>query len=119
LFAAEEEKIPDLEKYKEMEMLRKGIITGIAGSVLSEILCRSMVGFALLTPAIAVVPDPEAAIQLIQALNKLYRLGADVKELQQSADEIRKHMEEVAQQVEGMRKSPPQLGAPGYERMYA
>jgi uncharacterized protein len=119
LFAAEEEKIPDLEKYKEMEMLRKGIITGIAGSVLSETLCRSMVGFALLTPAIAVVPDPEAAIQLIQALNKLYRLGVDVKGLQQSADEIRKHMEEVAQQVEGMRKSPPQLGAPGYERMYA
>lgn len=119
LFVAEEEKITDLQKYKEMEMLNKGIITGIAGSVLAETLCRSMVGFALLTPAIAVVPDPEGAIQLIQALNKMYRMGIVVKELQESADEIRKHMEQVAQQVDGMRKSPPQLGAPGFERMYA
>lgn len=119
LFVAEEEKIADLEKYKEMEMLKKGIITGIAGSVLAETLCRSMVGFALLTPAIAVVPDPDGAIQLIQALNKLYRLGVDVKELQESAEEIRKHLEDVAHQVDGMRRSPPQIGAPGYERMYA
>jgi uncharacterized protein len=119
LFVAEEEKIAELQKFKDMEMLNKGIITGIAGSVLAETLCRSVVGFALLTPAIAVVPDPEAAIQLIQALNKLYRLGIDFKDLQESADEVRKHMEQVAQQVEGMRKTPAQHGVPGYERMYA
>ncbi len=119
LFVAEEEKIPELQKFKDMEMLNKGIITGIAGSVLAETLCRSVVGFALLTPAIAEVPDPDAAIQLIQALNKLYRMGIDVKDLQASAEEVRKHMEQVAQQVEGMRKSPQQRGVPGYERMYA
>ena len=119
LYAAEEEKIVELQKYKSLEMLKKGIITGVAGSLLSETLCRSMVGFALLTPAIAVVPDPDGAVQLIDALNKLYKLGVDTKELKESGEEIRKRLEEMAQQVDGMRKTQPQLGAPGYERMYA
>ena len=38
LFAAEEEKIAELEKTENMEILDKGIITGIAGSILSETL---------------------------------------------------------------------------------
>ena len=119
LYAAEEEKIADLVKDEKMEILAKGIITGIAGSILSETLCRPMVGFALLTPAIAVVPDPEGAIQLIQALNRLYGVGVEVKELQESAENIRKKMEEMAQQVEGMRQQMPGTPSRGYERMFA
>ena len=119
LYAAEEEKIADLVKDEKMEILTKGIITGIAGSILSETLCRPMVGFALLTPAIAVVPDPEGAIQLIQALNRLYDVGVKVEELQESAENIRKKMEEMAQQVEGMRQQMPGAPGRGFERMYA
>jgi uncharacterized protein len=118
LYAAEEEKISDLAEDDTMEILTKGIITGIAGSILSETLCREMVGFALLTPAIAMVPDPEGAVQLLQALNRLYDVGVDVKELTESAAEIRRKMEEMAQQVDGMRRQQPS-GRPGYERMYA
>jgi uncharacterized protein len=119
LFAAEEEKISELEEDDTMEILTKGIITGIAGSILSETLCREMVGFALLTPAIAMVPDPEGAIQLLEALNRLYKVGVDVTELKESATEIRRKMEEMAQQVDGMRRQQPGAGRPGYERMYA
>ncbi|MFX1579012.1 MAG: proteasome assembly chaperone family protein [Promethearchaeota archaeon] len=119
LYAAEEEKLADLEEDESMEILTKGIITGIAGSILSETLCRDMVGFALLTPAIAMVPDPEGAVQLLQALNRLYKVNVDVTELQESASEIRKKMEEMAQQVEGLRRQQPGPGRPGYERMYA
>jgi uncharacterized protein len=57
LFAAEEEKVAELESDEHLEILQKGVISGIAGSILTETLCRAMVGFALLTPAIAVVPD--------------------------------------------------------------
>ncbi|MFW9963760.1 MAG: PAC2 family protein, partial [Candidatus Sifarchaeia archaeon] len=102
-----------------MEILTKGIITGIAGSILSETLCRDMVGFALLTPAIAMVPDPEGAVQLLDALNRLYKVDVDVSELKESATEIRKKMEDMAQQVEGLRRQQPSAGRPGYERMYA
>ncbi|MHA2359782.1 MAG: proteasome assembly chaperone family protein [Candidatus Thorarchaeota archaeon] len=120
LFAAEEEKISDLAEDDTMEILTKGIITGIAGSILSETLCREMVGFALLTPAIAMVPDPEGAIQLLEALNRLYKVDVDVTELKESAAEISRKMEEMAQQVDGMRQQQqPGRGRPGYERMYA
>lgn len=118
LFAAEEEKIPDLVKDDQMEILTKGVITGIPGSILSETLCRSMVGFALLTPAIAMIPDPEGAIQILEALNRLYKLGVDLKELSESAEDIRKKMEEMAQQVHGMRGRAG-AGQPGYDGMYA
>ena len=119
LYAAEEEKIADLSKIETMEILDKGIITGIAGSILSETLCRSMVGFALLTPAITVIPDPGAAQQLLEALNSLYDLKIDLKELMEGSEIIRRKMEEMAQQVDGMQRK--QAGPPGqqYQRMYA
>ncbi len=119
LFAAEEEKLGELKKDDSMEILTKGIITGIAGSILSETLCRDMVGFALLTPAIAMVPDPEGAIQLLEALNRLYHVNVDISELKESAAEIRKKMEEMAQQVDGMRRPQPGTERPRYDRMYA
>ncbi|MFW9799975.1 MAG: proteasome assembly chaperone family protein [Candidatus Thorarchaeota archaeon] len=119
LYAAEEEKIAELGKDEKMEILQKGIITGIAGSILSETLCREMVGFALLTPAIPVMPDPEGAIQLLEAVDRLYKIGIDVDELKKSAEQVRRKMEEVAQQVEGIRRKQPSISQRGYERMYA
>ncbi|MFW9810419.1 MAG: proteasome assembly chaperone family protein [Candidatus Thorarchaeota archaeon] len=119
LYAAEEEKINELAKDETMEILSKGIITGIAGSILSETLCREMVGFALLTPAIAMVPDPAGAVQLLEALNRLYKVDVNVTDLKESAAEIKSKMEEMAQQVEGMRRQQQGAGRPGYERMYA
>ena len=117
LYASEEEKLKDLEADSEMEMLQKGIITGIAGSILSETLCRSMIGFALLTPAIIMIPDPEGAVKLLSALNRLYKVGVKLEQLQESGDKIRKQMGEVAETVEGMRRG--QVARKGYERMFA
>ncbi len=119
LFAAEEEKIADLTKNEDMEILDKGIITGIAGSILSETLCRSMIGFALLTPAITVVPDPGAAEQLLEALNQLYDLKVDLTELKEGEEVIRKKMEEMAHQVDGMQRKQAAVGGRAFERMYA
>ena len=119
LFAAEEEKVSELAKSDKMEILDKGIITGIAGSILAETLCRDMIGFALLTPAITVVPDPGGAQQLLEALNQLYDLKINLTELKEGSEIIRKKMEEMAQQVDGMQRQ--QAGTPGrkYERMYS
>jgi len=119
LYAAEEEKIPELAKNDKMEILDKGIITGIAGSILSETLCREMVGFALLTPAISVVPDPGGAEQLLEALNQMYNLNIDLTELREGSEIIRKKMEEMAQQVDGMQQKQAAVGGRQYERMYA
>ena len=109
----------DLEKDESMDVLKKGIIGGIAGSILSETLCRDMVGFALLTPAVAIVPDPDGAIQLLHALNRLYNTNVDVSGLAEDAEQIKRKMEEMAQEVEGMRRKQPSTSRPGFERMYA
>ena len=120
LFAAEEEKIGELAKNEQMQILDKGIITGIAGSILAETLCRDMIGFALLTPAITVVPDPGGAQQLLEALNQLYKLNIDLTELMEGSEIIRKKMEEMAQQVDGMQKQQAATsGGRKYERMYS
>ncbi|MBD3406651.1 MAG: proteasome assembly chaperone family protein [Candidatus Lokiarchaeota archaeon] len=118
LYAAEEEKIADLEEDEHMELFKKGIITGIAGSILSETLCREMVGFALLTPAIPMMPDPEGAIQLLHALSRMYDVKVDTTELQESADQIKKKLGEVAHQVDGMRRSRSAPSRSGYDRIY-
>lgn len=119
LYAAEREKLAELKEDDGMEILKKGIITGIAGSILSETLCRDMVGFALLTPAIATIPDPEGAIQLLEALNRLYNVGVQLTELQESADKIRVKLTDMAEQVDGMRRGQPRAPGKSYERMYA
>ncbi len=119
LFAAEEEKVGELAKSDKMEILDKGIITGIAGSILVETLCRDMIGFALLTPAITVIPDPGGAQQLLEALNQLYDLKIDLKELVEGSEIIRRKMEEMAKQVDGIQQKQAGTGRRGYERMYA
>ena len=58
-------------------------------------------------------------MQLLEALNRLYKVDVDVAELKESAAEIRKKMEDMAAQVDGLRKQQPSAGRPGYERMYA
>ena len=119
LYAAEEEKIAELEEDEHMEILQKGIITGIAGSILSETLCRRIIGFALLTPALTMIPDPEGAVQLLEALNRLYKVGVDVSELVSSAQKIREKMSDMAAQVDGMRRGHPGAKRQGYDRMFA
>ncbi|MBS3793851.1 MAG: proteasome assembly chaperone family protein [Candidatus Thorarchaeota archaeon] len=119
LYATEEEKLQEFEADDNIAMLQKGIITGIAGSILSETLCRPMVGFAFLTPAIAVVPDPEAAALLLETLNRHYEIDIDTADLKESAENIRKKMREMAEQVEGMRRKQPGVEHPGFDRIYA
>lgn len=119
LYAAEEEKVSDLAKNANLEILDKGIITGIAGSILAETLCRDMIGFALLTPAITIVPDPGGAQQLLETLNQLYDLKINLTELIEGSEIIRRKMEEMAKQVDGMQQKQAGAGRRGYERMYA
>jgi uncharacterized protein len=100
-------------KEKGFELLRKGVIFGIAGAILSESLTRRIVGTAILTQAMATIPDPEGAADLIEALNKSHGLRVDTDELVAGASEIKERMREIAESYE---KTAP--GAES-ERMYA
>jgi len=83
-----------------INMLRKGIIYGIAGAILSECLTRKIGGTAILTPAMATIPDPEGAAVLIEALNKSHGLKIDTADLIAGANEIREKLKEIAENYE-------------------
>lgn len=97
---------------KGIELLKKGIIVGITGAILNECLSRKIEGTALLTPAMAPIPDPEGAATLIEALNKSYGLKIDTSELIAGAKEIKEKLKEIAQQYE-------KTATPEPDRMYA
>jgi uncharacterized protein len=112
---AEPEKIKECKK-KGIKMMSRGVIGGIAGSILNECLTRKITGVAFLTPAIAFAPDPEGAVALIEAINKVYGLEVDTKELLEKAEEIKKKLKELADRHRKMRKAEEKRGAP--EEMY-
>lgn len=89
-----------LFKEKGIETLRKGIIFGVVGAILSECLTRKIAGTAILTPAMATIPDPEGAATLIEALNKSHGLGIDTSDLIAGANEIREKLKEIAESYE-------------------
>lgn len=119
LYATEEEKMAEFENVEELEILQKGVITGIAGSILKETLTRKMIGFTFLTPAVSVVPDPKGAIKLLHVVDKLYDIDIDTSELEESAEQIKQKMREMAEQVEGMRQQQDEAGKTGFQRLYA
>jgi predicted ATP-grasp superfamily ATP-dependent carboligase len=62
------------------------------------------------------MPDPEGAAVLIEALNNVYGLKVDTKELLNKAEEIKKKLKEVAQRHRRMRKAEEKRGVP--EKIY-
>lgn len=100
-------------KEKGINLLKKGVILGIAGAILSECLTRKVAGTAILTPAMVAIPDPEGAATLIEALNRSHALGVDTSELIEGANEIREKLKEIAESYE---KTATDIEP---ERMYA
>ncbi|MGV9168561.1 MAG: proteasome assembly chaperone family protein [Promethearchaeia archaeon] len=119
LYATEEEKMAELRDHEELDILKKGVITGIAGSILAETLTRKMIGFTFLTPAVSVIPDPEGAIKLLNIVDMFYDIDIDTTELEESAEQIKQKMREMAEQVDGMRQQQEDIGRTGYQRLYA
>lgn len=107
--AAEKEKRVDCEK-SGLEIVKNGMIGGIAGSILNQSLARRITGVAFLTPTISFMPDPEGAAVLIKALNKVYNLDIDTSILVESADKIKKQLKEIAQRRQKMTKSEEKTG---------
>lgn len=109
--AAEPEKIKEC-KEKGVEMVSAGLISGIAGSILNECLTRKMTGVAFLVPAIAFMPDPEGAAELVNTLNKVYGLNIDTDDLIAKAGKIKQRLKELASKHRRMRKAEEKKGVP-------
>lgn len=114
--AAEEGKCEHLKKHG-IEIVQKGFIGGMAGSLLNECLSRRVTGVVLLTPVTELIPDPQGAAQLIESVNKAYGLSIDTEELLVAADDLKRRLKEYVEKYEQTRNLEEKKGTP--ETMYA
>ncbi|MHA1409846.1 MAG: proteasome assembly chaperone family protein [Candidatus Odinarchaeia archaeon] len=97
VFAAAEPEVLDKLTKKGITLLGKGLIAGIAASILNQSLHRDITGICLLAPTTEGIPNPEAAARLIDALNKIYDFNINTDPLLQQAEIIRKKRREVTE----------------------
>jgi uncharacterized protein len=114
--AAEPDKRRECEE-KGVMMTSRGVIYGIVGSILNECLTRKITGLALLTPAVTFMPDPEGAVILIDALNRIHNLEISTQELADKGDKIKQTLKEIAERHKRMRINEEKRGVS--ERIYA
>ena len=79
-----------------IQMIPQGFITGISGGILNECLIRKIKGVTLLVKANEKMPDTLAAITLINAVNKIYGIKVDAKDLKRQKIQIGNELKELS-----------------------
>ena len=103
-YCAAEEDLCRVMADKNINVIPHGFITGIPGGILNECLIREIQGVALLAKANKLLPDPEAAATLIEAVNKMYEMQIDVSDLKKEKERIGAELEELSQKYVQDRK---------------
>jgi len=94
-FAAEVDLCRIMEE-KDIKMIPQGFITGISGGILNECLIRKIRGVTLLVKADEMMPDPVAAATIIEAVNRLYEIGIDTKNLKKQRKQMSADLKELS-----------------------
>jgi len=116
IIAAEKEAAEELKQYGT-EMYEHGVVLGLSGAFTSEALLREIVGIVLMTPATAELPDPEAAVNLINVMNQYFKFNIATKELIAEAAKIKQQLAMVAEKQQTMQQPlvpPPKRMREGY-----
>lgn len=103
-YCAAEEDLCRVMADKNINVIPHGFITGIPGGILNECLIREIQGVALLVKANKLLPDPEGAATLIEAVNKMYEMQIDVSDLKKEKERISAELEELSQKYVQDRK---------------
>ena len=95
--ATTKELLDEIKDY--VEIFRSGTISGIAGSILNECVARKFPGLALLGETLGFNPDPRAAAEVINVLNKMFNWNISVEKLIKEAELIEAQMQKLAEQT--------------------
>ena len=87
-FAAEVDLCRVMEE-NDIKMIPQGFITGISGGILNECLIRKIRGITLLVKANQATPDPMAAATIIEAVNRVYEIEINTKNLKKQKKQMR------------------------------
>jgi len=83
------------------------LVSGTAGSILSECLDRNTECVSLLVPVSIAVGDPGAPLTLIRALNSIYGLNITTKELEEDVVMVHEELSEIAKQYHKLQEQLP------------
>lgn len=97
VFVADERRSASL-KAKGISPMESALISGVGGSILNQCLTRRMTGLSLLTPVSLELPDPGAALSIINAVNAVYGLKIETDELAKSAQRLDDQLRKLADQ---------------------
>ncbi len=95
--ATSKELLDEIKDY--VEIFKSGTISGIAGSILNECVARKFPGLALLGETLGFNPDPRAAAEVINVLNKMFNWNVSVEKLIKEAEMIEAQMQKLAEQA--------------------
>jgi uncharacterized protein len=102
--AARPERMKQLQS-QQIVSAESAMISGIAGALLSESLTRKVPALSLLTEVSENLPDPGAVLSLVTALNSLYNLKIDTKELEQSVSEVKATLSDLMEKFQKLQSS--------------
>lgn len=91
-----------------------GIVGGVTGALVNHCYETDVPAAVLIVKAHPQLPDPGAARAVIEnALEPLVEFDIDTSPLQEQADEIRRHMQQIAQQYQEAAQEQKQPQTPG------
>lgn len=86
-------------KDKNIPIFEMGNLNGISGTLLTQTAIRNIPGTCILAETLTQYPDPRAAAEVVQTLNKLIDIDIDFKPLLQEAEDIESRLKKLAEEV--------------------
>jgi uncharacterized protein len=96
----------------EIRPMARGFLDGTNAALVERGLASPLGVCVYVTPAHAQIPDVEAAVRLLEAVESVYDLGIDAAPLQEFAETVQQYYAELAERMEARETEVPE------DRMY-
>jgi len=89
----------DKLKEKDFPIMQMGNITGLSGTLLTQSAQKNIPATCILAETLTQYPDPRAAAEVVQGLNKLLDIDIDYEPLIKEAQDIESRLQKLAEEV--------------------
>ena len=89
----------DKLKEKDLPIMQMGNINGISGTLLTQSAQKNIPATCILAETLTQYPDPRAAAEAVQGLNKLLDMDIDYEPLLKEAQDIESRLQKLAEEV--------------------
>lgn len=89
--------------------LKSGIIAGLAGTLLTKCKTKNIPASCIFAEVISPYPDPRAAANVIELLNKIADIEVDPQPLLDEAKKIESRLKRLAEKIQKQQQKEPEL----------